>query len=377
MAQSTQTQFSSTLQLERMPRQHPAELRAWSAADELISQYTLDTIPRSHTLAIFNDDFGAISCILNEYSQRWYSDSYLAHQALAHNRRHNQFPSQMAQDLTTPLQPADAWLIKIPKSLALFEYQLSQLSLIATPEQPIIFVAMVKFLTKGFFNLIEHYLGPVTTSLAQKKARLLFSHATLGPKPTSYPLSWSAKPDYPWEFHDHAGVFCLGKLDIGSRFLIEHLPDSNYQNIVDLGCGNGLLTLAALRRWPNANLTACDESFMAVASTMANVQHNYPEQYSHFTGRVDHALSNHPSASADLILCNPPFHQQQTISTYIAQTMFKDAYRCLGDQGELCVIANRHLPYAGLLKTIFKGVKVLASNSKFVILMAKKYHSRG
>jgi 16S rRNA (guanine1207-N2)-methyltransferase len=44
----------------------------------------------------------------------------------------------------------------------------------------------------------------------------------------------------------------------------------------------------------------------------------------------------------DLILCNPPFHQQNTIGSHIAMRMFKQARQVvLRSGGELWVIGNR------------------------------------
>lgn len=376
MMVSSQNLFEQYLHLERIPRQHPENLKAWNAADELLVDYVKQEIPTDLTLALFNDDFGALSCALGEYKQFWYSDSWLAHQALSSNRDANHLPSVVAQHTIQLTQTADVWLVKIPKTLAHLEHQLALISQHASPGQPIVLVAMVKFLSKGVFALIEQYLGPLTTSLAKKKARLIFSSAQKPSSVSPYPKCWSAAP-YPWRLEDHANVFCLGKLDIGSRFLIEHLPDGEFSDIIDLGCGNGLLSLAAMSKWPDAHLIACDESLMAVESAQTNLLTNYPDAAKQIHVVADNGLEKQPNQCADFILCNPPFHQQQTIATHIARQMFFDAKRCLKPDGELCIVANRHLPYLTLLKNIFGRVKVLASNRKFVILIAKKHHSRG
>ncbi|CAG8998149.1 MAG: Ribosomal RNA large subunit methyltransferase G [Candidatus Celerinatantimonas neptuna] len=376
MTVSSQNPFEQHLHLERIPRQHPENLKAWNAADELLVDYVEQKIPTVLTLALFNDDFGALSCALGEYQQHWYSDSWLAHQALSSNREANHLSPVVAQNTMRLAQSADVWLVKVPKTLAHLEHQLALISQYASPDQPIILAGMVKFLSRGVFALIEQYFGPLTTSLAKKKARLIFTRAQKPSSVSPYPKRWSAAP-YPWQLEDHANVFCLGKLDIGSRFLIENLPDGNYSNIIDLGCGNGLLSLAALSKWPDAHLLACDESFMAVESTRTNLLTNSPDVAKQINVMADNGLGKQPDQCADLILCNPPFHQQQTIATHIARHMFFDAKRCLRAEGELCIVANRHLPYLPLLKKIFGQVKILASNRKFVILIAKKYHSRG
>ncbi|MFM2486349.1 methyltransferase [Celerinatantimonas yamalensis] len=371
MIQQASVQFDTHLRIERFPRPQSTDLQAWNSADRLLIEHVKQQIDSDQTLAIFNDDFGALSCALANYSQYWYSDSWLAHQALAHNRSANQLTVLRTRSTMEHPAPADAWLIKVPKNLAHLAHQLALISQVAKPNQPIILVSMVKFLSKGVFKLVEQYLGPLTTSLAQQKARLIFSHLQKPATPCEYPLRWHAAP-YPWQLDDHANVFCLGKLDIGTRFLLNNLPKGHFSNIIDLGCGNGLLSLAARKHWPDAQIISCDESLMAVESATINMRYNYPDAEPRYQARADHCLSQQSDNWADLILCNPPFHQQQTISTAIAQQMFTDAYRALNKEGQLCIVANRHLPYPHLLKKQFGGIKVLASNPKFVILVAIK-----
>ncbi|KZY83646.1 hypothetical protein A3740_05280 [Oleiphilus sp. HI0068] len=73
-----------------------------------------------------------------------------------------------------------------------------------------------------------------------------------------------------------------------------------------------------------------------------------------------------------MILCNPPFHQQNTVSTSIAQSFFKEAKRALKTGGEVWLVANRHLGYHSDLKRIFGNFENIAANKKFVILKAGK-----
>ena len=70
-------------------------------------------------------------------------------------------------------------------------------------------------------------------------------------------------------------------------------------------------------------------------------------------------------ASQELVLCNPPFHQQNTLTLDIAKRMFTSAKTALASDGELWVVANRHLPYYRLLKRLFKHCNTIATDSKF------------
>ncbi len=77
---------------------------------------------------------------------------------------------------------------------------------------------------------------------------------------------------------NHANVFAKEQLDIGARFLLEHLPVVEEGAVVaDLGCGNGVLGLALLKQQPEAKVIFTDDSYMAVASARASVELNIPE----------------------------------------------------------------------------------------------------
>jgi 16S rRNA (guanine1207-N2)-methyltransferase len=169
---------------------------------------------------------------------------------------------------------------------------------------------------------------------------------------------------------NHANVFSRDSLDIGTRFFLQHLPfRQGAGNIIDLGCGNGLVGLIAAERSPLATLHFVDESFMAVASARDNFHHAFGERRE-ATFRVGDGLMEVESESADLILCNPPFHQQNTIGDQIAASLFKQSKRVLRKGGELWVIGNRHLDYNSYLGRLFGRHSVVAANSKFTIVKA-------
>lgn len=76
--------------------------------------------------------------------------------------------------------------------------------------------------------------------------------------------------------------------------------------------------------------------------------------------------------SLDLVLCNPPFHQQQVVGDFLARRMFQQSQRALKKGGELWIVGNRHLGYHITLKRMFSDVKQIAANAKFVIFKATK-----
>ena len=171
---------------------------------------------------------------------------------------------------------------------------------------------------------------------------------------------------------NHANVFSNSRLDIGSRFFLQHLPRRDAVcSIIDLGCGNGVVGLMAAYINPQAELMFVDESYMAVASAKVNF-HAALGQTRKAEFRVNDGLDGVAADSADLVLLNPPFHQQHAIGDATAWRMFRQSRHCLKSGGELRIIGNRHLGYQAKLKRIFGNCSLVDSNSKFVICSALK-----
>lgn len=371
-----------TLTLKRYPRAaNQRSLQAWDSADEYLLDAFIELaidkkVLASGELLILNDNFGALACALVDFLPTCISDSYLSHRATQDNLRSNRLPVDnvtLLDSLARPTQIPKVALIKIPKQLALLEDQLAMLSQQVDANTRIIGAGKVTDIHNSTLKLFDQWLGTTTTSLAKKKSRLIYPQFDANKARNTYsPLvSWSL-PELGFTIANHANLFSRGSLDIGARFLLDHIPTGIHGQIIDLGCGNGVLGLTALAKNPTAQVTFADESFMAVASAKLNVAQNLPERLAQTTFWVDNCLEHYPPQSAELILCNPPFHQNTAITDHIAKQMFSDAKRCLIAGGELRIVANRHLSYFHQLKGLFKTVDTIASNAKFMILSARK-----
>jgi 16S rRNA (guanine1207-N2)-methyltransferase len=241
---------------------------------------------------------------------------------------------------------------------------------------------MVKEIHTSTLELFERILGPTTTSLAQKKARLIFAPPQPGlarprnPWPTTYDLPAGIGAAAGLTVTQHAGVFSSERLDIGTRFLVENLPErSNPQTVVDLGCGNGVVGLAAGMANPHAEVTFIDESYLAVAAAEATYRaHVGPTRPAQFlVGDGLTTLADGGSVergSVDLVLCNPPQRLHQARSDETAWRMFHESRNALRVGGELWVVGNQTLGYHAKLKRLFGNYETVASNRKFVILRA-------
>jgi 16S rRNA (guanine1207-N2)-methyltransferase len=88
--------------------------------------------------------------------------------------------------------------------------------------------------------------------------------------------------------------------------------------------------------------------------------------------QVTNSLEGISKDSADLVLNNPPFHQQHAVGDVVAWKMFQQSKSVLKNKGELWVIGNRHLGYHVKLKKLFGNCETISSNKKFVILKSVK-----
>ncbi len=365
--------------LQRYPLNSNPTLQAWNAADEyLINQVAQLPKQQKSRVLIINDSFGALTCAINIENTVYCTDSLLSQIAFEENCKINQISiNNLIQiDCLESFPPKISLVIfKIPKSVAMLEYQLTKITNEVAVGTKIIAATMSKDLHSSTLKIFQKIVGNTTTSLAKKKARLVFFEVPeKKPKlPQPFPKTWQlAVHENELSITNHANVFSNKGLDLGARFLLENYPAGEFKNIIDLGCGNGVLGLAAHLVYDNANITFTDESHMAIASAKLNWENNFPNASDLAEFKITDCLKGLPNSFADLILCNPPFHQQQTITDDIALQMFSESASILNKNGVLMVVGNRHLGYHIKLKKCFKNVKQVASNPKFVIFLASK-----
>ncbi|VXB02877.1 Ribosomal RNA large subunit methyltransferase G [Pseudomonas sp. 8BK] len=364
------------LDLLRQPDQPNEPLQAFDAADEyLLNHLHEQELPNGARVLVLNDSFGALAISLAGQAQVTSSgDSHLGHLGLQVNLLRNQQPADAVTFVPASAVaqgPFDVVLIRVPKTLALLEEQLIRLHGQLAPNAQVIAAAMIKHLPRAAGDLLEKYIGPVQASLAVKKARLLFATPEAKPAPVSpYPTRYNLeKPTI--ELLNHANVFCREDLDIGTRAFLPHLPKHlSRVRAADLGCGNGVLGIAYALGSPQAELTLVDESYMAVQSAEENWRAALGQRPVEI--RAGDGLAEQAADSLDLVLCNPPFHQQQVVGDFLAWRMFQQACAALVTGGELWIVGNRHLGYHAKLKRLFRGVEQVAATPKFVVLKAIK-----
>ncbi len=313
---------------------------------------------------IINDRFGVLACAFP--SARLWSDSFSARRSWDHNLTLNQLPpaaSRTVANLTEVGTDTRQVLLRIPKALDQLCHWLDRITA-AAPDAEILLAGMAKHIPVSWLKHLQQNSSGYEQLRIERKARLMRLRGWKGatrPAWRGYTsqdgLHMSALP----------GVFSGEKEDAASRLLLDlvTLPESGC--LIDLGCGNGLLALTAAHRTPALTIIACDDSAAAVESA----QHNARQNHLTLAVRQSDCLSE-VSETADIILCNPPFHDGHRQLTDIAARMFTEAAQHLSPDGSLMVVANRHLPYLPLLRQYFREVKPASSHPKFTVYACRR-----
>nr|WP_223297242.1 methyltransferase [Catenulispora acidiphila] len=376
------------LELTRFPQDPQEQLRAWDAADEYLLRHLGEGAAPTGRVVVFGDRWGAITTSLAAAGAQvtQISDSFLGQRATAENLARNG-KSRSDVTLATTVENVenvaaaiDVLLVRVPKSLALLEDQLARLQPFVGAGTRIVAAGMVTEIHTSTLQAFERILGPTRTSLAVRKARLIFCEPDVemarpeNPWPLTYRLPEGIGVASGHPVVNHAGTFSADHLDIGTRFFLPHLPSlatgSGAGRIVDLGCGNGVVGLAAALANPSAALAFVDESHQAVASARATFEATFAPGTREAEFRAADGMAGFEPGSVDLVLNNPPFHSHQATTDATAWRMFTGARTALRRDGELWVVGNRHLGYHAKLKRLFGNCDVMASNPKFVVLRA-------
>lgn len=186
-------------------------------------------------------------------------------------------------------------------------------------------------------------------------------------------------PDSAWQHFDalgmtlisHPGVFGHGKVDEGTLLLLqavetalEVLPPKALK-VLDMGCGDGIISAWLAAR--GHQVTAVDVSAFAVEACRRTLAANQ------LSGQVlaSDVYTALEGQRFDLIVSNPPFHQERDVSYGPSARLIEEAPGYLTGQGQLIVVANAFLPYPGLLDRTFGSFETLADNRRFRVYRAQ------
>lgn len=202
------------------------------------------------------------------------------------------------------------------------------------------------------------HLGPVI-SKAHGKCAWFF-----GPVDMS---AWRAAPQTLSDgFETTAGVFSADGIDPASQLLAGYLNGSLRGAVADLGAGWGYLTRAILQNDAVTQVFAVEADHSAYMMTQRNcVDPRLTCVWADATDWRSPKLLN-------FVVMNPPFHHMGQADPSLGRAFIAAAARNLAPQGQLLMVANRHLPYEMTLEQCFSEVNELDGTSKFKVLSAAR-----
>ncbi len=162
------------------------------------------------------------------------------------------------------------------------------------------------------------------------------------------------------------GVFAWDRLDDGTAALIEAMEVEADETVLDLGCGAGLLALAAARR--GGRVVAVDVDLRAVESARRTLAANQASGEALVSDCAQAVLA----CRFDVVLCNPPFHRGVGLELDVARQMVRDAAAVLRPGGRLYLVSNAFLRYEPDLVGVFQRVRETYNDRRYRVLRARR-----
>lgn len=381
--------------LRRFPDHEAPNLFAVDATDRLLldeAAAALDgRVPAAGEIVVVGDAYGALTlgaiALLGATDVRVHQDAAVGERALAANAERlgvdGGFRNQpLGEEL---FSGASLVLLQLPKHLEALHEIAAAAARWGAADVRLLAGGRVKHLTPTMNEVLGRSFSTVTASLARQKSRVLrasdpVTAAVVGERDEA---DTTASTALRTEHHADIGLtiaaagaaFAGTKLDIGTRFLLEALPEiaPDARTAIDLGCGTGVLAVSLAIARPELAVIATDQSAAAVASTTATIAANDDAERrlaERITVLRDDGLSMQPDASTDLIVLNPPFHSGTTVHTGVAHDLFAEAARVLRPGGTLAVVWNSHLGYRAALERLVGPTTQLARNQKFTVTVS-------
>ncbi len=161
------------------------------------------------------------------------------------------------------------------------------------------------------------------------------------------------------------GVFSWDRLDPGTQRLLAALPSLGGRG-ADLGCGAGQLARHVLTSPDVTHLDLIDLDRRAIDAARRNIDD--PRATLHWADvRIGPDLDG-----LDFVVMNPPFHDGGAEDKALGQAFIRRAHAMLRKGGNLWLVANRHLPYEGVLTPLFTKATLKSQDGTFKVYEARK-----
>ena len=164
-------------------------------------------------------------------------------------------------------------------------------------------------------------------------------------------------------------LFAGGKMDEGTRMLLEALEVRATDVALDIGCGAGFIGAYIARHATKGQVTMVDASLVAVDAARQLIEQENLSNAQVLPGDGAQELLEQ---RFDLVVTNPPFHLGGIHTTEIAARFIREAAQVLRPRGRFYLVANRFLKYEPFMLECFKTIEEVAGNKSFKVLKGLK-----
>ncbi|MCD6366112.1 MAG: methyltransferase [Bacteroidales bacterium] len=156
------------------------------------------------------------------------------------------------------------------------------------------------------------------------------------------------------------------KVSTDSVLLGAWVPNGNYQKVLDVGTGTGLLALMAAQRFPQATIDAVEIDAESCKIAEENFRLSpFAKRIRLFETEIQKFAEKYPENSYDLIISNPPYFENQKPSLSESKNIQKHSRFLLGK--ELIAIVKTMLTPKGVFAVIlpFDEGKIFMADARF------------
>ena len=169
----------------------------------------------------------------------------------------------------------------------------------------------------------------------------------------------------PLEIETTEGLFSPRGADAGTLSMVSAVELESGQKLLDLGCGAGLVGIAAAKVLGEENVWMTDVDPAAVRCAAENAKRNGVENVHLCCGD---ALDAVDASGFDWILSNPPYHADFSV----AKKFIEKGFNRLKLGGKLVMVVKRELWYRNKFTAIFGGVRMQEIGGYFVFTAEKR-----
>lgn len=161
------------------------------------------------------------------------------------------------------------------------------------------------------------------------------------------------------------GLFSPEHVDRGTLAMLSVAHFEPGMQVLDLGCGCGVVGVVAAKICGEANVTLCDIDPRAVATAQNNARRNGVSGVSVI---LSDGLKQVDQTGFDLILSNPPYQSDFSV----AKAFIEKGFNRLKVGGRLLMVTKRREWYRNKIAAIFGGVRIYEIDGYFVFEAQKR-----